>query len=1028
MRPLTILTFLSFLLPACGDSSPDDNDNAQCEEGFRAEGPACVPIFDECPGPAEIPVLGGGCQPVGVTECASGFESDGEGGCEPILPSEPCPPGTMEMIGHTECQPVGVIDCGDGFVSDGEGGCDAILPTEPCPWGYMEILGEPECQPIGDCGTGTWGVIEIDATTVFVDATADATGADGSQGAPFVTIQEAYDVVVAGGQIAVAAGEYAERLVLDQPTRLVGRCAELVTITDASLPAADHPLVAIGAGGSGTTLRGMTLTGDATGLFITGAQGVLVENTQVFYAGRIGIVVGSESDIHLHRIVAALNSGVGLLSVGSTIITDSVVRDSIPQPELEIDGVGIASFCSLITGLCGNLTVSRTLVSGNRRYGIISMGTDVVITQTVVRDTQASVFNPESDAGIVSLCDSEAAFSCGTFSVSSSLIADNRGGGIVVGGVQATVDRSVVRDSLPHLIDEQNGGGVVASCDSDLSLCGFLNVDRSLVMGNRLVGIVATGVETTIDRTIVQNTMPQESDNFGGHGIYTGCHPYTGDCGRLNVQRSLVLANNFTGISSDGVEVIVAQTGVKETLAKVNQPDTSIGGWGVYVQPQPNGELGSLNATQCLVEGSTEAGIVIAGSDAIINATVVRNTLARQTDELGGRGIEVACDPISGCRTVQVMGAVLSENHDIGMYVEGADVEIASTAVKNTMPRQSDEESGRGINVQCDSQGSGCGSLSIDESLVIGNREVGIYVGSVDTTLTSLIVTDTQGRLSDGLLGRGINGECNIVVGDCGNLSISGCLVSGNRQLGIASIGSDLNVTTSAIRDTLPDSDGMFGRGIGVQCDADLGECGNLNVTRCLVQSSQNEGISILGVPTALEGVAVIDSQQNTEGLWAGDFGQGVHAACYPNTDWCATLEMTACLVESSYTAGVAVQAVSGSIQGSAVLQVTPRALDGAFGYGIQVEGVPGASPTVFHVSDCLIQDASLAGILYYLAGGTVSGSQISGGQYTVVMNQGANPVIQDDNELSGSIESEPEWSNMDPSPAPEPVLPIGTE
>ncbi|MFC1482270.1 hypothetical protein ACFL51_00535, partial [Myxococcota bacterium] len=78
MRPLSILTCLTILLPACGDSSPDSNDNAQCEEGFRPEGPACVPVFDDCPGPAEIPVLGGGCRPVGVTECASGFESDGE--------------------------------------------------------------------------------------------------------------------------------------------------------------------------------------------------------------------------------------------------------------------------------------------------------------------------------------------------------------------------------------------------------------------------------------------------------------------------------------------------------------------------------------------------------------------------------------------------------------------------------------------------------------------------------------------------------------------------------------------------------------------------------------------------------------------------------------------------------------------------------------------------------------------------------------------------------------------------------------
>ncbi|MFC1482507.1 hypothetical protein ACFL51_01745 [Myxococcota bacterium] len=94
------------------------------------------------------------------------------------------------------------------------------------------------------------------------------------------------------------------------------------------------------------------------------------------------------------------------------------------------------------------------------------------------------------------------------------------------------------------------------------------------------------------------------------------------------------------------------------------------------------------------------------------------------------------------------------------------------------------------------------------------------------------------------------------------------------------------------------------------------------------------------------------------------------------------------------------------------------------YGYGVQVEGIPGAPRTEFHVIDSQIRDAALAGILYYLAGGTVSGSRIDGVQYTVVMNQGANPVVMDDNELTGTRESEPEWSSMDPSPTPAPTLP----
>ncbi len=75
MRPVdfTVLALCLALLGGCGDGA-DAGD--QCSAGFAAQGSACVPIFDDCPGPAEIPVLGGGCQQVGVTQCATGFVTD----------------------------------------------------------------------------------------------------------------------------------------------------------------------------------------------------------------------------------------------------------------------------------------------------------------------------------------------------------------------------------------------------------------------------------------------------------------------------------------------------------------------------------------------------------------------------------------------------------------------------------------------------------------------------------------------------------------------------------------------------------------------------------------------------------------------------------------------------------------------------------------------------------------------------------------------------------------------------------------
>ncbi|MFC1482266.1 hypothetical protein ACFL51_00515 [Myxococcota bacterium] len=978
MRPLAALTILFLLLPACGDSSSNDNNTSQCEEGFRPEGPACVPIFDDCPGLAEIPVLGGGCQPVGVTECASGFESDGEGGCEPILPSEPCPPGTMEMIGNTECQPVGVIDCGDGFVSDGEGGCDAILPTEPCPWGYMEILGETECQPIGDCGTGTWGVIEIDATTVFVDATADATGADGSQGAPFVTIQEAYDVVVPGGQIAVAAGEYEERLVISKEVRLTGRCAELVTIRGAWWLGEPRPPLDIQAGGSGTTIKGLSMTGDAEGLYVDETAAVSLTECQVVDAGKWG-VFAIRSGLSLDRVLVAGNAAFGIAVIGvEATITGSVVRDNVSDASGDF-GRGINALCDSFLQICGRLGVSRSVVVGNTELGVAAFGTEATITGSVVSDTAPDA-SGEGGTGIGVQCDPDTQAS-GRLEVTGSLVAgnaevgirlfdaetmitgsvvaDNVEAGVFVSGAVATITGSVVRDALPN-DSGSDGRGINAQCDSDTQICGRLEVSGSVVAGNADVGVFVGGAVATITDSVVRDTAPDASGE-SSHGICAQCDPNMQICGLLEVSRSVVAGNRDFGVYVRGVEAAITGSVVRDTV-----PDYSSG---------------------------------------------------------GSRGISAQCDPdVRNCGRLEVSGSVVAGNAEAGVFACGVEATITGSVVRDTTPDYSGDY-GRGISAQCDPGGQGCGHLEVCRSVAAGNAEAGVFVGGAEATITGSVVRDTvPGASGEG--SRGIGAQCSLDGLGCGRLEVSSSLVAGNAEVGVFVGGVETTITGSVVRDTVPDDSGDLGRGVGAQCDPGGQQCGNLELSNSLIERSSNMGVFIAGVPATLAGVVVTDTRQNDDGRW----GQGVYAMCYEVTSDCATLDMTACLVDSSFTAGVAVQGVSGSLQGSVVRQVVPRALDGAFGYGIQVEGIPGAPATVFDVSDSLIQDAELAGILYYLAGGNVSGSQIIGGQYSVVMNQGANPVVRDDNDLSGTIESEPTWVSMDPAPAPEPVPPIDVE
>ncbi|MFH2008952.1 MAG: right-handed parallel beta-helix repeat-containing protein, partial [bacterium] len=613
MRTYFGLVALLAALTACGDSGGNDNQNtSQCPAGHEPSGPACVPIFDDCPGAAEIPVLGGGCQQVGVTACATGlFESDGAGGCEPILPDHACPPGTMEMLGQTGCQPVGVTQCAAGFESDGEGGCDAILPPgpDPCPSGTIALLGHTTCQPLGDCGTGTWGNIVDDGTTVYVDQTADATGADGSLLAPFVTISAALTAVAPGGQIAVAAGDYTERLAPGAPVRLTGRCAELVTIRGRIFVSTPRPPLTLLSSASGSTIRGVTLTGPGEGLLISGAQQVVLSQVQVRDASAIGINLDSDAEADLQRVVVAGCAETGILSSGSALrVEESVVRDTRPTRGTGRYGRGIEVMCST-SGVCGSLLVSASLVSGNRDVGILSSGHDSEVTASVVRDTLPEESSGAFGRGISAMCDSGSG-GCGSLRVSSSVVSRNRGTGIIVFDVDTEVTGTVVRDTLADEITGGGGQGFYASCSTP-GACVGLRISSSLVSGNRDTGIIVFGVNTEVTATVVRDTLARESTGEAGQGIWTQCSS-AGVCGGLRVSSSLVSGNRDGGVVAFGVEVEVTDSVVRDTLPSQSARDL---GQGIWAQCASTEVCGSLLVSSSVVSGNRTTGISMAGVD-----------------------------------------------------------------------------------------------------------------------------------------------------------------------------------------------------------------------------------------------------------------------------------------------------------------------------------------------------------------------------------------------------------------------------
>jgi hypothetical protein len=954
-----VIPALLLLLWGCGDDGPGGNTNQNgnaCPAGHERQGPACIPSFDDCPGRAEIPVLGGGCQAVGVTACATGFVADGEGGCDAILPDAPCAPGTLEVLGETECQPVGVLACAAGFESDGEGGCNAILPTEPCPYGTLEVLGETECQPLGDCGDGPWGSLAIDAQTVFVDASAEAAGADGTEAHPFPTLEAAYAAVPAGGQIAIAAGEYLTRLVIGKAVRLTGRCAALVTLRGQSVAGQDRPPITIGSSGTGTTIQGVTLTGNGAGLVVNAATGVVVTESQIVEVGDVGISA-AQAELRLERVrvVGSTQIGVDLYGAEATVV-DTVVRDTRPSSTGSF-GRGINAECVPDGQGCGRLDVSGSLIAGNAEFGVGVFGVDARIAGSVVRETRSTT-PPWWAQGILAACDFDGQ-RCARLDVSGSLVAGNAEIGVQLSGAEATITGSVVQGTRPSASGER-GQGIWAQCDAGGQGCGRLDVTRTLVAGNAEQGVVLSGVAATITGTVVRETRPDASGELG-QGIYAQCAPDGQSCGRLDLAGSLIAGNAEIGVAVVGVAVTIAGSVVRDT------------------RPWASGVL--------------------------------------------GRGVHAQCDPDERvCGRLGVSGSLIAGNAEVGILVSGVETSIASSVVRETLPSGSGEL-GRGLHAECDADGQGCGRLEVAGSLVVSNTEVGVLVSGVETAITGSVVRETLPSASG--MGRGgLAARCSPDGEGCGRLDVTGSLVAGNTSAGVVLAGVEATISGSVVRDTLPSPDGKGGRGLHAQCDPDGQGCGRLDVTGALVAGNSLFGIGLVGVPATLSGVAVLDTRENTEGSWVGDFGQALFARCDPTSGACGTLGLQRCLVRSAFSAGVAVEGVSGSIQGSVVEQVAPRALDDRFGYGIQVApGVDGA-PVVFHVRDCRVIDADLAGLLYASASGTVSGTEVSGAAFSVVWTDpGLAPTLTGDNVLSGTVGSDPSLQTaFRPAPAPPPV------
>jgi hypothetical protein len=183
---------------------------------------------------------------------------------------------------------------------------------------------------------------------------------------------------------------------------------------------------------------------------------------------------------------------------------------------------------------------------------------------------------------------------------------------------------------------------------------------------------------------------------------------------------------------------------------------------------------------------------------------VVRDTDGRESDGAFGRGLEV----LEGAGAT-VRRGVFEGNRDIAVtaFDEGTSVEMEDVVVRDTRGRRSDRGFGTG---RLAPAGAG---VVVRRGLFERNMEVALTVGQAGTSLTleDSVVRDTEGRESDGLVGRGL------LVVEGATAEVRRVSFERNREISVAAYhgGTSVALEDVVVRDTRSErSTGRFGRAL----------------------------------------------------------------------------------------------------------------------------------------------------------------------------------------------------------------------
>jgi len=618
-------------------------------------------------------------------------------GCSEDAPQSP-PTDQLPTCGDFEmalpdgsCHRPGILPdtCGAGFVHDGGYGCDPILPTEPCPAGLLAVPGDESCREIMACSDGTWGDIPVDGTTQHVDGAAGASAPDGSAEQPWPTIQEAVDAAAPGALVAVAGGDYHENVLIQgKAVRLWGVCPSQATLLGVTLGA---PALEFRFGADGSEVVGLGVSGEGMGIAVYGANPVTLDRVWVhdtFWRGVVADGAYGQSAVTLTDSLIERARGIGVFMESSGLTMErSVVRATQPDQPAPVFGRGLNIQLSCDQSGClttprSNAVIRASVVEQNHDVGIYFNAADGWIEDSVVRWNLPQQYDSMSGRGVsIEPCsDGCDSVQRANVTMRTSVIDQNYDIGFWVSGSDATIENSVVRRTAPNANLHHSGRGIsVQACFADQGCTptshSNVAVRTSLVETNHDYGIFLSSSEGSLADSVVRDTAPRAADQNRGRGVGVqySCNE-AGDCeptagATIDVRRTLIARNYDLGLAITGSVATVDQTVVRDTF-----PCAVDGLYGDGIALFSHLAPAGATITNTRIEASARSGLSNFGGDVSLQRAAIRCAafdLNGETYEGYEPGFQDLGDNLCGCPAAtaecRLVSAGLSPPEPVGM-------------------------------------------------------------------------------------------------------------------------------------------------------------------------------------------------------------------------------------------------------------------------------------------------------------------------------------------------------------------------